>query len=74
VPLVIVAALLGLDQVGDGAYLQAVVWFAIAALWAIWIILSPSFAFDDPGKKPTPLQWVIPLVTTLLLILAQLVR
>ncbi len=74
IALVIVAALLGGDQIGDGEYLQAVVWFAIAALWAISTILLPSFSFSEPGKKPHPLQSVIPFVTTLLLILAQFVR
>jgi len=74
ISLVIGASVLGLDQIGDGEYVQAVVWFAIAALWAVWTILSPSFAFNDSGKKPTPLQWVIPLVTTLLLILTQFMR
>jgi hypothetical protein len=72
--LVIGAGLLGLDQIGDGEYLQAVVWFAVAALWAVWTILSPAFSWNEPGKKPHPLQSVIPFATTLLLILAQFVR
>lgn len=72
--LVIGAGLLGLDQIGDGEYLQAVVWFAVAALWAVWTISFPSFSFDGPGEKHHPLQSLIPFVTTLLLILAQFVR
>lgn len=72
--LVVTAGALGIDQVGDGNYPQAVVWFAIAALWAIWTVLVPSFSFGEPGKKPHPLQSVIPLATTLLLIFSQLVR
>lgn len=72
--LVITAGALGVDQVVERAYLQAVVWFSIAALWAIWAVLVPSFSFGEPDNKPHPLQNVIPLATTLLLILAQLVR
>lgn len=72
--LVIGASLLGFDKVGDGEYLQAVVWFAVAALWIIWLVLSPSFAFDDPGKKPTPLQWVIPIISGVLIAVLQVLR
>ena len=61
--IVIVTALLGFDNIGDGEYVQAVGCFTIAALWIVWLVLSPSFAFDDPGKKPTPLQWIIPIIS-----------